>query len=337
VPVNQTLLQFDLDTQNVPVSRFALRGSLAFLAMSASLFAQGNATVRQVTLLPATRDVEIEIQSTHRVSPETQVVTGPDRLVIDFPGAVPSAQLRTLAVNRGGVKSVRSGLFRSNPPVTRVVLDLDGPLPYQVFPSGSSVIVKLGKGQGAANSMAAAVPAPQEPPPPPPPVIEVHLQNGLMSLTAERTNLAAVLAEIRKQTGADVSIPAGAEQEQVVAKLGPAPTRDVVAALLNGSRYNFVLVGSDNDSSLRRLILTPKGSGMVIPATPAAYTPPPGPPVRIAQPQPEPENDATQIEAKSRVAISRTRRPAARVLSRMGKPQSREHQSASDAWNMPPQ
>jgi len=55
-----------------------------------------------------------------------------------------------------------------------------------------------------------------------------------------------------------------------------------------------VLVGSDNDSSLRRLILTPKGSGMVIPATPAAYTPPPGPPARISQPQPEPENDATQ-------------------------------------------
>ena len=275
-------------------SRFALRGSLAFLAMGASLFAQGNVAVRQVTLLPATRDVEIEIQSTHRISPETQVVTEPDRLVIDFPGAVPSAQLRTLAVNRGGVKSVRSGLFRSNPPVTRVVLDLDGPLPYQVFPSGSSVIVKLGKAQGAANSVAAAVPAPEEPPLPPPPVIEVHLQNGLMSLTAERTNLAAVLAEIRKQTGADVSIPAGAEQEQVVAKLGPAPTRDVVAALLNGSRYNFVLVGSDNDSSLRRLILTPKGSGMVIPATPAAYTPPPGPPARISQPQPEPENDVTQ-------------------------------------------
>ena len=318
-------------------SRFALRGSLAFLAMGASLFAQGNVTVRQVTLLPATRDVEIEIQSTQRISPETQVVTEPDRLVIDFPGAVPSAQLRTLAVNRGGVKSVRSGLFRSYPPVTRVVLDLDGPLPYQVFPSGSSVIVKLGKAQGAANSVAAAVPAPEEPPPPPPPVIEVHLQNGLMSLTAERTNLAAVLAEIRKQT-ALMSRFQRREQEQVVAKLGPAPTRDVVAALLNGSRYNFVLVGSDNDSSLRRLILTPKGSGMVIPATPAAYTPPPGPPARISQPQPEPENDATQDQgAQEQSGDQSNEAPGNEGLSRMDKPQSKEHPISPGHYPTPPQ
>src|ERR1044072_8785084 len=98
-------------------SRFALRGSLAFLARGASWFAQGNVTIRQVTLLPATRDVEIEIQSTHRISPETQVVTEPDRLVIDFPGALPSAQLRTLAGNRGGGGCGRRGVLRGHAPV----------------------------------------------------------------------------------------------------------------------------------------------------------------------------------------------------------------------------
>jgi hypothetical protein len=278
--------------------RFALRVSLAFVAMGASMFAQGGTTVRRVTLLPTTKDVEIEIQATSRVTPETQVVTAPDRIVIDFPGAAPGAQLRTLPVNRGGVKAVRSGLFRSNPPVTRIVLDLNGPLPYQVFPSGSSVIVKLGQAKGsAAGAVADATPAPDEPPPPPPPVIEVRFQNGLMSVNAERTNLAAVLMEIHKQTGADVAIPAGAEQEQVVAKLGPAPARDVVASLLNGSRYNFVMVGSDNDSSLRRLILTPKGAGVVTApmSTPAVYnyTPPPvAPPMRVSKPQPGSGEDA---------------------------------------------
>ena len=272
------------------ISRFALRVALAFLGVGATMFAQGAATVRQVTLLPATRDVEIEIQSTQRIAPATQVVTGPDRLVIDFPGAMPGAQLRTLSINRGGVKAVRSGLFHSNPPVTRIVLDLDGPLPYQVFPSGSSVIVKLGKAGPAGNdAVAAAPPAPDEPPPPPPPVIEVHLQNGLMSVTAERTNLAAVLAEIRKQTGADVAIPAGAEQEQVITKLGPGPARDVVAALLDGSRYNFILVGSENGLGLRRLILTPKGAGMDVPPPTAAYNPPQGPPPRNVPPQPSPD------------------------------------------------
>jgi hypothetical protein len=250
------------------------------------MFAQSGATVRQVTLLPATKDVEIEIQSTQRITPQTQVVNGPDRLVIDFPGAVPGAQLRTLNVNRGGVKAVRSGLFRSNPPVTRIVLDLNGPLPYQVFPSGSSVIIKLGSDKGSGADVADATPAPDEPPPPPPPVLEVHVQNGLMSVNAERTNLAAVLTEIRKQTGADVAIPAGAEQEQVITKIGPAPTRDVLLSLLNGTRYNFVMVGFDNDSSLRRLILTPKGASMVVQPTPAAYQPPATPALSNVQPAP---------------------------------------------------
>ena len=110
---------------------------------------------------------------------------------------------------------------------------------------------------------------------------------------AERTNLAAVLTEIRKQTGGDIAIPAGAEQEPVIAKLGPAPARDVITALLNGSRYNFVMIGWDNGSSLSRLILTPKGGGVVTPPPPAAANPAPAPPVRIPQPQPGDSDVAT--------------------------------------------
>jgi hypothetical protein len=278
------------------VPGFALSVSLAFFSMVASLWGQAAPTVRLVTLLPATRDVEIEIQSTHRIAPQTQVVTGPDRIVIDFPGATPGTQLRTLAVNRGGVKSVRSGLFRSNPPVTRVVLDLNGPLPYQVFRSGSSVIIKLGAKTAAAGTVADALPSMDEPPAPPPPILDVHFQNGVMSVHAERTNLAAVLTEIRKQTGGDIAIPAGAEQEPVIAKLGPAPARDVITALLNGSRYNFVMIGWDSGSSLSRLILTPKGGGVVTSPPPAPANPAPAPPVRIPQPQPGDSDVATSSQ-----------------------------------------
>ena len=278
------------------VARFALSVSLAFFTIAAPLLGQTSATIRQVTVLPTTKDVEIEIQSTQRITPQTLVVTGPDRIVIDFPGAAPGAQLRTLAVNRGGVKSVRSGLFRSNPPVTRVVLDLSGPTPYQIFPSGSSVIIKLGAKTAAAGAVADNLPSMDEPPAPPPPILDVHFQNGVMSVHAERTNLAAVLTEIRKQTGGDIAIPAGAEQEPVIAKLGPAPARDVITALLNGSRYNFVMIGWDNGSSLSRLILTPKGGGVVTPPPPAPANSTPAPPVRIPQPQPGDSDVATSSQ-----------------------------------------
>ncbi len=55
------------------------------------------------------------------------------------------------------------------------------------------------------------------------------------------------------KTQAEIAIPAGAEQEQVVANLGPGPARDVLGALLNGSSYNFIFVG--NELSLQRVIL----------------------------------------------------------------------------------
>jgi hypothetical protein len=82
----------------------------------------------------------------------------------------------------------------------------------------------------------------------------VSFVNGLLSIHAEKATLAQVLFEVQRQTRADIAIPAGAEQEQVAADLGPAPARDVLAALLNGSHYNFIFVG--NELSLDQVILT---------------------------------------------------------------------------------
>ena len=51
----------------------------------------------------------------------------------------------------------------------------------------------------------------------------------------------------------------------MAASLGPGSPRDVVSQLLNGSRYNFILVGADNDpNKLERVILSPKGAGEIM-------------------------------------------------------------------------
>jgi hypothetical protein len=77
------------------------------------------------------------------VAPDTQAITGPDRIVVDFPGALPASDLRALKVNRGALKGIRAGLFFDNPPITRVVLDLTGPQPYQISTGQNAVVVKL--------------------------------------------------------------------------------------------------------------------------------------------------------------------------------------------------
>src|SRR5882724_3951050 len=84
-------------------------------------------TVRSVGVIGPAGQPQIEVKTSGPVSPATQAVVGPDRIVVDFPGALPASTLRKLAsVNRGGLKSIRTGLFQSQPPITRIVLDVDG-------------------------------------------------------------------------------------------------------------------------------------------------------------------------------------------------------------------
>lgn len=229
---------------------------------SSAAFAQ-SAQIQGVKVLPSTGAVEIEIQMSQPVAPRAQVVPSPARLVIDFPGATPGAQLRNLSVNRGDVLGVRVGLFESRPPTTRVVLDLKSAIAYQMYPSGKSVMIKVG---GPAIPVAhASNPESEAPPEPPKPTVTVGFQNGLLSVTAEKASLAQVLNEIHRRTGAEIAVPAGAEQEQVVAALGPGAPKDVLAALLNGSAYNFILVGSSsNPNVLERVLLSQKGTSMVV-------------------------------------------------------------------------
>lgn len=303
--------------------RFKAAGVLPFLFVGALAFCSpaanqsgGSATIRRVGVLNQGSTFELEIDTSQPVTPQTQIITGPDRLVIDFPNAVPGPQLRPLAVKAQQVKGVRVGLFASNPPVARIVLDLNSPQSYEVFPSGNSVIVKL-KGSAhlatvstslsrpslpssqitsSASVPAVSIPAPVAPPPDPPkppPAVQVQFADGKLWVSTDRAMLGEVLREIGKQTGATVSVPAQANQEPIVAHLGPAPAREVLAALLSGAPYNVVLLGSGRDlSRVTSIVLTPRagGEGATMPAN---FTPAP---TNDAAPDPEPVQPAAEPE-----------------------------------------
>jgi hypothetical protein len=235
--------------------------------------AQDVASVRRVQVLGNRTPVEIEIEASDRLVPRTQVLTGPDRLVVDFANTVPGAQLRNQTLNHGEVKSVRVGLFASKPPVTRVVFDLNGPQAYQVFPAGRTVIIKVGTVGVQASAFKPAssgvkllnsnypVQSLRITPPEPPPLV-VTFQEGLLHVTSNKANLSEVLFAIHQHTGAEIAIPAGAEQEQVVAEIGPAPAPEVLSHLLNGSKFNFLILSSANDpATLDRVILSARPEG----------------------------------------------------------------------------
>ncbi len=271
--------------------------------LSASVsFAQGNSTIRRIAVLPGSA-VELEIAGSGPLKPQAHVIQNPDRLVLDFPGTIPAQNLHSVDINRGEVKDARVGLFSSKPAVTRIVLDLKSAQSYQLFPSGNTVVVKFaaqdasvtpvaiaGKAEttdadlppetvvsiehaGGAittsskhaqgTSRAMVVPAQTMPVRVANPRMEVLFENGLLSIRSTKASLSEVLSEIHRQTGAEIAIPAGAETESVFTNLGPGAPKEVLSALLNGSHFNFIVIGSERDpGGVRQVVLTPKeGTG----------------------------------------------------------------------------
>ena len=251
-----------------PMTRLSRCAALLAIGMLPTLHlsAQNPIRVQHVVVMGSGSAIEVEIQASGTVVPQSQVITGPDRIIVDFPGTLPAAELRTVNINRGALKTIRAGLFSANPPVTRVVLDLSEPQTYQIFSVRNVVMLKVGtvkpsgaKMMNAALTSDASAPAAEiatAPAPPPKPPLEVTFENGLLRIHTERATLSQVLFEVQRQTGAEIAIPAGAESEEIAVELGPAPAREVLAALLNGSRYNFIFVGNNRGRTFQKAILS---------------------------------------------------------------------------------
>lgn len=106
-----------------------------------------------------------------------------------------------------------------------------------------------------------AAPAPltleQQPASPP----RISYQGGQLTITAPNSTLGDILRAVHAQTGAAVDVPGNAT-ERVVGYFGPGPAREVLAALLNGSHFNYVILGSvANPGGVERVVLTSKAGG----------------------------------------------------------------------------
>jgi len=125
---------------------------------------------------------------------------------------------------------------------------------------------------------------------------QVSYANDQLTINAPNSTLADILRAVRKQTGAEIEVPSA--PERVVTRLGPGPARDVVAQLLNGSRFNYVLLGSPSDDAvLTKVVLVAKTGPDTITPPPSA----PNPPLGITQannsaPPQEPPPDAADAE-----------------------------------------
>jgi hypothetical protein len=277
--------------------------ALALFFLPASAQRVHQASVRKVSVVSVS-PFQLQVQTSEAVSTQTQIVSGRERLVIDIPNAVPGPGLRGIVINRGEVRGVRVSLFSAAPPVTRIVVDLNQPQWYRIVPNAAGVLVSLGSdaenainGTGDAPTIgwvsAKAAAKPTNDQSPSFVVVaktsaarknatnrlngaSVQFSNGLLTIHGGGATLSDILFKIQKQTGAEIAIPSGTEQDRVGADFGPGTTSEVLGELLNGAGLNFVVVGSEADPKvLRSVLLTHKSSGTDAPFIAQPYTSPP--------------------------------------------------------------
>jgi hypothetical protein len=112
----------------------------------------------------------------------------------------------------------------------------------------------------------------------------VTYRDGQLTIDAENSTLAAVLELVAEKTGAVIEVPPGSGLERIVEHTGPGRAEDVLASLLNGSPFDFVIVGSPQPPHVPMQVLlslhgpdTPAGLPPQLPKTPSSaslWTPP---------------------------------------------------------------
>ena len=96
--------------------------------------------------------------------------------------------------------------------------------------------------------------------------LNISYVDGQLRIDALDSTLRDVLTKVAALTGVKIEIPAGASSERLpVVKLGPGPARQILASLLSGSSFDYLILASATDpGGIQNVVLMPrekKGSG----------------------------------------------------------------------------
>jgi hypothetical protein len=149
----------------------------------------------------------------------------------------------------------------------------------------------------------------------------------LLSIDAPNSTLGDILGGIRRATGATIEGPSSVGDRMVV-HLGPGQPRQVVAALLGTSRFDYIVMGTPQQpNSVNHLVLMARQGGNQ-PSNPAAAAGAP------AQQQPSPAVTANtedeEDEAPERDEDNPPSQPA------VAQPEPQQQQGPGQAPQLPP-
>jgi hypothetical protein len=124
-----------------------------------------------------------------------------------------------------------------------------------------------GGGISVATTHGPTASSPAQPSATAPSPAHVTLQSGTLTVEANNSDLSSILKDIAAASG--MAIEGLDKSARVFGQYGPGTPRDVLTELLDGTGYNFVLLGGANGSVPRELVLTAR-SNTPLPAAAAA-------------------------------------------------------------------
>ncbi|MGC2741619.1 MAG: hypothetical protein WA672_00425 [Candidatus Angelobacter sp.] len=104
----------------------------------------------------------------------------------------------------------------------------------------------------------------------------VNYAQGQLTVVSQSASLGAVLKLISAKTGALIDLAPELQNEPVVAQIGPSGVREVMTALLDSPKIDYIIMGSGNESGgMERILVRTRHSfgrtaiAMVQPTQPA--------------------------------------------------------------------
>src|SRR5258708_20465215 len=89
-------------------------------------------------------EIRIGVSATAVVTSAKVTAAYGDRIAIDMPGVVYNMTPRRILVRKNGVRAVRIWQQSENPPLTRMLIELDRAMPYLLSTEGNSVVLRIG-------------------------------------------------------------------------------------------------------------------------------------------------------------------------------------------------
>ncbi len=145
-----------LQTAMIPVLMLVVAGWASDTPSGTS--ANTKSELQGVKVVRGADDVRVEVSARGSVAPKMSTLDTPARIVMDLPGTVMATGQSHIAVGSDGIKDVRVGTDGRIPPTTRVVVDLEKNMAYELTPSADGKLVLTLHAQSVARANAVKAP-----------------------------------------------------------------------------------------------------------------------------------------------------------------------------------